>query len=110
MVEYFSPNTNKPLTIGHVRNIALGYSISQLLKFSGYKVIQATLYNDRGIAIAKTIVGYQHWGKNKTPKDAGLKPDHFVGSFYIRFCAEAKTDPNLEAEGQTSASGLGRRP
>jgi len=98
MVEYFSPNTNKPLTIGHVRNICLGYSISQILKFAGYKVIQATLYNDRGIAIAKAIVGYLKWGQGKTPKDAGLKPDHFVGSFYTQFCQAAKNNPNLDPE------------
>ncbi len=100
MVEYFSPNTNKPLTIGHVRNITLGFSILQLLKFSGYKVIQSTLYNDRGIAIAKVILGYEKWGQGQTPKMKGLKPDHFVGSFYVKFCQEAKKDQNLEKEAQ----------
>jgi arginyl-tRNA synthetase len=100
MVEYFSPNTNKPLTIGHLRNICLGASIAQLLKFVDYKVIQSTLYNDRGIAIAKAILGYQKWGNEKSPKDAGLKPDHYVGSFYIKFCQEAKNDPNLDHEAQ----------
>ncbi len=98
MVEYFSPNTNKPLTIGHIRNICLGWSLSRLLKFLGYKVIESTLYNDRGIAIAKTIVGYLKWGKGQTPKSAKAKPDHFVGSFYVKFCQEAKNDPNLELE------------
>jgi len=100
MVEYFSPNTNKPLTIGHLRNICLGSSVAQLLKFVNYKVIQSTLYNDRGIAIAKTILGYQKWGNEKTPKDLNLKPDHFVGSFYIKFCREAKNDPLLDPEAQ----------
>jgi len=100
MVEYFSPNTNKPLTIGHVRNICLGWSIAQLLKFTGHKVIESTLYNDRGIAIAKTILGYQKWGKNQTPKSTGLKPDHLVGSFYVKFCQEAKKDESLETEAQ----------
>jgi arginyl-tRNA synthetase len=98
MVEYFSPNTNKPLTIGHVRNICLGSSIVALMNFCGYKVIRSTLYNDRGIAIAKTIVGYLKWGNNETPKQAGLKPDHFVGSFYTQFCQQAKANPNLETE------------
>lgn len=98
MVEFFSPNTNKPLTIGHVRNICLGSSLSRLLKFTGHKIIEATLYNDRGIAIAKAIVGYQKWGEEKTPKDLNQKPDHFVGSFYTKFCQEAKQNPNLEAE------------
>lgn len=98
MVEYFSPNTNKPLTIGHIRNICLGYSISSLLKFTGHKVIQSTLYNDRGIAIAKTILGYQKWGNAKKP--GKLKPDHFVGSFYVKFSQEEKKDKNLGKEAQ----------
>jgi len=98
MVEYFSPNTNKPLTIGHIRNICLGKSISNLLKFSGHKIIESTIYNDRGAAIAKAILGYQKWGENKTPKQAEMKPDHFVGSFYTKFYQEEKKDPNLEAE------------
>jgi arginyl-tRNA synthetase len=98
MVEFFSPNTNKPLTIGHVRNICMGQSLVNLMRFCGCKVIQSSLFNDRGIAIAKTIVGYQKWGQGQTPKSAGLKPDHFVGSFYTRFCQEAKINPNLENE------------
>jgi len=98
MVEYYSPNTNKPLTIGHARNIFLGWTISRLLKFTGHKVIEATLYNDRGIALAKTIVAYQKWGKNSTPKTEHKKSDHFVGDWYVRFGQEAKTDPNLEKE------------
>ena len=98
MVEYFSPNTNKPLTIGHVRNFCLGSTVSRLLKFLGYRVVESTLYNDRGIAIAKTMVGYQKWGQNKPPADANLKPDHFVGSFYVRFAQAAKDNPELEAE------------
>ncbi|MFA6410481.1 MAG: arginine--tRNA ligase [Candidatus Buchananbacteria bacterium] len=100
MVEYFSPNTNKPLTIGHVRNICLGQSIVRLMKFCGYKITQTTLYNNRGIAIAKAILGYQKWGDNQTPKSSGLKPDHFVGSFYVKFCQEAKDNPALDAEAQ----------
>ncbi len=100
MVEYFSPNTNKPLTIGHVRNICLGEAIVNLLEFSGYKVITSTLYNDRGIAIAKTMLGYQKWGKGQNPKKAKRKPDHFVGDFYVRFSQAAKTDEQLEKEAQ----------
>ncbi|NUM25954.1 MAG: arginine--tRNA ligase [Candidatus Buchananbacteria bacterium] len=98
MVEYFSPNTNKPLTVGHVRNICLGSTIANLFRFSGYKVITTTLYNDRGIAIAKAMLGYQKWGKNKTPKSAKMKPDHFVGSFYVRFSQEEKTNEQLSKE------------
>lgn len=98
MIEYFSPNTNKPLTIGHVRNICLGGSLARLMKFIGYKVIESTLYNDRGIAVAKAMVGYQKWGNEQTPKSAKIKSDHFVGNFYTKFCREEKKDPNLEFE------------
>lgn len=98
MVEYFSPNTNKPLTIGHIRNICLGFSISHLLKFTGYKVIQSTIYNDRGIALAKAILGYQKWGKGQTPKDAKMKPDHFVGQFYVKAAQAEAKNKNIEAE------------
>jgi len=98
MVEYFSPNTNKPLTIGHARNICLGDSLARLLKFAGYQVIRSTLYNDRGIAIAKTILGYQKWGNGQTPDQAELKPDHFVGNFYVQLAQAAKKDPALEKQ------------
>lgn len=98
MVEYFSPNTNKPLTIGHVRNICLGQSISNLLDFSDHKVIRSTLYNDRGIAIAKAILAYNKWSNAKKPEDVGMKPDHFVGSFYVKYGQEEKKDKNLEKE------------
>ena len=100
MIEFFSPNTNKPLTIGHLRNLCLGASLADLLKFTGHKIIKSTIYNDRGIAIAKAMVGYQKWGENKTPAQANLKPDHFVGSFYINFCAKAKEEQGLEQEAQ----------
>lgn len=98
MVEYFSPNTNKPLTVGHVRNICLGAAVANLFRFSGYKVITSTLYNDRGIAIAKAMLGYQKWGKHKTPKSAKMKPDHFVGSFYVKFSQAEKEDEQLTKE------------
>lgn len=100
MLEYFSPNTNKPLTIGHLRNIILGWSLGRLFKAVGYKVLESTLYNDRGIAIAKTILGYQLWGNNQTPQDVKQKPDHFVGSFYVKFATEARTNPDLEKQAQ----------
>lgn len=100
MVEFFSPNTNKLLTIGHIRNICLGWSISQLLKFTGHHVITSSIYNDRGIAIAKTILGYQKWGQGQTPKSARLKPDHFVGQFYAKLVAQEKKDPNLAIQAQ----------
>lgn len=98
MVEYFSPNTNKPLTIGHLRNICLGFSIARLLEFTGHKVYETTIYNDRGIAIAKAILGYKKWGNKKTPQQAKMKPDHFVGKFYVKAAQAETKDPNIEAE------------
>jgi len=100
MVEFFSPNTNKPLTIGHVRNICLGSSLVQLLRFSGHKVVSSSIYNDRGIAIAKTVLGYQKWSNGKMPKDTGEKSDHFVGKFYVKFAQAEAKDPNLAKEAQ----------
>lgn len=85
LVEYSSPNTNKPLHIGHVRNNLIGMALSNLLEFSGFQVIKANLINDRGIHICKTMLAYQKWGEGKTPKSAGVKGDHMVGSFYVRF-------------------------
>ena len=98
MIEYFSPNTNKQLTIGHVRNMLLGCSLQEIFKFLGYKVVSATINNDRGIAIAKVIVAYQKWGEGKTPKTEGMKPDHFVGSLYVRFGQAVSQQPQLDAE------------
>jgi arginyl-tRNA synthetase len=96
MVEYFSPNTNKPLTVGHLRNICLGESISKILKELGYKVITSCLYNDRGIALCKTIVAYQKWGKVKGP--GKVKPDHFAGKFYVLFNKKAAKNKKLDNE------------
>jgi arginyl-tRNA synthetase len=85
MVEYSSPNTNKPLHLGHLRNNFLGYSVSELLKAAGYEVIKANLVNDRGIHICKSMVAYQKFGNGSTPESAGMKGDHFVGDFYVKF-------------------------
>lgn len=100
LVEYFSPNTNKPLTVGHVRNICLGWSLSQLFRTLGFAVIENTIYNNRGIAICKAIVAYRRWGNGQTPQSANVKPDHFVGQFYVRFGAELPAHPELEQEVQ----------
>src|SRR3989339_494655 len=100
MIEYFSPNTNKPLTVGHLRNICLGYSLTNVLRFIGYKVITSTVYNDRGIALAKTILAYQKWGEKKTPKDLNQKPDHFVGQLYTHYGQAIKEEPELENQAQ----------
>jgi arginyl-tRNA synthetase len=85
VVEYSSPNTNKPLHLGHLRNNFLGHAISQILKAAGYEVYQVNLVNDRGIHICKSMVAYQHWGNGETPESSGLKGDHLVGKYYVLF-------------------------
>ncbi|MFA5953514.1 MAG: arginine--tRNA ligase [Candidatus Pacearchaeota archaeon] len=94
MVEFPSPNTNKPLHLGHLRNMAIGESVSRILEFSGYKVIRANLNNDRGIHICKSMAAYSKFGKNKVP--GKIKGDHFVGEFYVKFNEKSKTDNDLE--------------
>jgi arginyl-tRNA synthetase len=85
MVEYSSPNTNKPLHLGHVRNNLLGFSISQILKFNSYEVVKANLINDRGIHICKSMLAWQKFGNGETPESSGLKGDHLVGKYYVEF-------------------------
>jgi len=90
MVEYSSPNTNKPLHLGHLRNNFLGYSVAELLKASGYEVVKANLVNDRGIHICKSMVAYQHFGNGETPASSGLKGDHLAGKYYVLFDSHYK--------------------
>lgn len=97
MIEYPSPNTNKPLHLGHVRNIVLGSSVSHILNFLGNNVIQANLNNDRGIHICKSMLAYKKWGGNAQPT---IKSDHFVGKFYVEYCTREKENPELEQEAQ----------
>ncbi|MEM8524315.1 MAG: arginine--tRNA ligase [Bacteroidota bacterium] len=85
MVEYSSPNTNKPLHLGHIRNILLGWSSAQLFEAAGYEVIKTQIINDRGIAICKSMLAWQKFGKGATPESEGIKSDHFVGKFYVLF-------------------------
>ena len=85
MVEYSSPNTNKPLHLGHIRNNLLGYSISKILEANGKKVINTQIINDRGIHICKSIVAWKLYGENSTPESIGLKGDEFVGNYYVLF-------------------------
>ncbi|MDI1321377.1 MAG: arginine--tRNA ligase [Algoriphagus sp.] len=100
MVEYSSPNTNKPLHLGHLRNNFLGYSIAEILKANGYEVIKANLVNDRGIHICKSMVAYQHFGNDETPESSGLKGDHLAGKYYVLFDKEYKKQiEELKAEG-----------
>jgi arginyl-tRNA synthetase len=98
MVEFPSPNTNKPLHLGHLRNMTIGESVSRILEFNGEKVVRANLNNDRGIHICKSMAAYKFYGKNKTPKSQKKKPDHFVGDFYVMFNSKSKTNEKLEVE------------
>ncbi|MBC7758537.1 MAG: arginine--tRNA ligase, partial [Phormidesmis sp. FL-bin-119] len=95
MVEYSSPNTNKPLHLGHVRNNLLGYSVAELLKASGYDVYKVNLVNDRGIHICKSMLAWQKWGNGETPESTGLKGDHLVGKYYVIFDKEYKKEIEL---------------
>ena len=102
MVEYSSPNTNKPLHLGHVRNNLLGFSVAEILKTSGYEVVKANLVNDRGIHICKSMLAWQLFGGGETPESSGLKGDHLVGKYYVVFDKEYKKQINdLVSEGQT---------
>lgn len=85
MVEYSSPNTNKPLHLGHVRNNLLGYSLSEILKANGNKVIKTNIVNDRGIHICKSMLAWLKWGNGVTPESSGKKGDHLIGDFYVAF-------------------------
>ncbi len=85
MVEYSSPNTNKPLHLGHVRNNLLGYSVAEILNYAGYEVIKANLVNDRGIHICKSMLAWEKFGNGETPQSSGLKGDHLVGKYYVEF-------------------------
>lgn len=85
MVEYSSPNTNKPLHLGHIRNNLLGYAIAEILKTAGYDVVKVNLINDRGIHICKSMLAWQRFGQNETPSSTGLKGDHLVGKYYVEF-------------------------
>ena len=90
MVEYSSPNTNKPLHLGHVRNNLLGYSVAAILSANGYQVIKVNLVNDRGIHICKSMLAWQLFGNGETPESSGLKGDHLVGKYYVIFDQEYK--------------------
>lgn len=94
MVEYSSPNTNKPLHLGHVRNNLLGFSVAQILKEAGYDVIKTQIINDRGIHICKSMLAWEKFGKNETPESTNTKGDHFVGKYYVEFDKELKNQTN----------------
>ncbi|MCC2590695.1 arginine--tRNA ligase [Chryseobacterium sp. MFBS3-17] len=92
MVEYSSPNTNKPLHLGHIRNNLLGYSVSEILKEAGYRVIKTQIINDRGIHICKSMLAWQKSGSKETPESTGLKGDKLVGNYYVAFDAQYKKE------------------
>ena len=102
MVEYSSPNTNKPLHLGHIRNNLLGYAVAEILKASGKKVYKTQIINDRGIHICKSMLAWQKFGHGETPETAGIKGDHLVGKYYVVFDKQYKTEINeLIANGLT---------
>ncbi|MDR0744120.1 MAG: arginine--tRNA ligase [Tannerella sp.] len=99
MIEYSSPNTNKPLHLGHIRNNLLGYSLSEIMKANGFKVVKTNIVNDRGIHICKSMLAWQKWGNGVTPESSGKKGDHLVGEFYVLF------DKHYKEELKTLESG-----
>lgn len=111
MVEYASPNTNKPLHLGHVRNVLLGYSVAEILKASGKKVYKTQIINDRGIHICKSMLAWKKFGNGETPESKGLKGDKLVGNYYVRFDQEYKKEINaLMQEGKTEEEAKNNAP
>lgn len=103
MVEYSSPNTNKPLHLGHIRNVLLGYSVAEILKASGKKVYKTQIINDRGIHICKSMLAWKRYGNGETPESAGIKGDKLVGNYYVKFDQEYKKEiEQLIAQGQSN--------
>lgn len=100
MIEFSSPNTNKPLHLGHLRNDALGESVSRILKFLGAEVYKVCIINNRGVHICKSMLAYKKFGNNETPESLGVKSDRFVGDFYVKFAKWASEDPGAEEEAQ----------
>ena len=96
MVEYLSPNTNKPLHLGYLRNAALGISISRLLDATGHRVVTSILINDRGVHICNSMLAWERFGQGASPESEGVKGDHFVGQWYVRYAIESGRDPSLE--------------
>ena len=102
MIEYSSPNTNKPLHLGHIRNNLLGYSVATILKANGHNVIKVNLVNDRGIHICKSMLAWQLYGNGETPASSGMKGDHLVGKYYVEFDKHYKAQiKELMAEGKS---------
>jgi len=92
VLEYSSPNTNKPLHLGHIRNNLLGFSLAEILKANGHKVVKVNLVNDRGIHICKSMLAYMKWGQGETPASTGMKGDHLIGKYYVLFNTNFKSE------------------
>lgn len=92
MIEYSSPNTNKPLHLGHVRNNLLGWSLAQIMEANGNKVVKTNIVNDRGIHICKSMLAWQKWGNGETPESSGKKGDHLIGDYYVAFDKHYRTE------------------
>ena len=102
MVEYSSPNTNKPLHLGHVRNNLLGHSLCEILKANGKRVVKTNIVNDRGIHICKSMLAWKKWGNGETPESSGKKGDHLIGDYYVMFDQKYKAElAELQAKGLT---------
>ncbi len=111
MVEYSSPNTNKPLHLGHIRNILLGYSVAEILKAAGNKSYKTQIINDRGIHICKSMLAWQRFGNGETPETTGLKGDKLVGNYYVKFDQEYKKEiSELIAAGKTEEEAKAEAP
>ena len=111
MVEYSSPNTNKPLHLGHIRNILLGYSVAQIVAASGKKVYKTQIINDRGIHICKSMLAWKQYGEGETPESSGLKGDKLVGNYYVKFDKEYKKEiSELIAQGKTAEEAKAQAP
>ena len=111
MIEYSSPNTNKPLHLGHIRNNLLGYSVATILKANGHNVIKVNLVNDRGIHICKSMLAWQLYGGGETPESSGMKGDHLVGKYYVEFDKHYKAEiKELMAEGMSEEEAKKKAP
>ncbi len=111
MVEFSSPNTNKPLHLGHIRNNVLGYSVAKILEANGKKVVKTQIINDRGIHICKSMVAWQKFGDQETPESSGLKGDQLVGKYYVKFDSEYKKEiATLMSQGQSEEEAKQKAP
>ena len=107
MIEFSCPNTNKPLHLGHLRNDALGYAVARILEANGAEVRRVNLINDRGIHICKSMAAYKLFGDGKTPKSEGIKGDHFVGHYYVKYNEWSREDETAEDRGSGDPAKMG---